>query len=74
MYNYVGGNMATNLNIDQDLLVKAFKIGKFRTKKDTVNYALEEFIRQRKQKEILKFIGKIDFDENYDYKKGRRRN
>ncbi|CAN5165831.1 type II toxin-antitoxin system VapB family antitoxin [soil metagenome] len=64
--------MATNLNIDENLLAEAQSLGKKKTKRETVNEALEEYIQRRKQKEILKAFGKIDLDPSYDYKKGRR--
>jgi Arc/MetJ family transcription regulator len=65
--------MATNLDIDQRLLNEALKAGGHRTKKETVNEALKEYIRYRKQLSIKELFGKIDFDPDYDYKKGRRR-
>jgi hypothetical protein len=36
-----------------------------------VNAALEEYIRRRKQLEVIKLFGTIDFDPDYDYKKNR---
>ncbi len=65
--------MATNLNIDIDLLDEAWKIGGFKTKKETVNKALKEFIQHHRQKEILKYFDSVDFDPDYDYKKQRDR-
>ncbi len=65
--------MATNLAINDELLNYALEIGGFRSKKDTVNAALEEFIKRRKTEDIINMFGKIDFDENYDYKKMRSR-
>ena len=65
--------MATNLAIDNKLLNEALKIGHFRSKKDTVNMALREFIEKRRQKDILSLFGTIDFDAKYDYKKARNR-
>ena len=65
--------MATNLAIDQKLLEKALEVGGFKTKKETVNSALQEFINRHKQLEILKLFGKMDPDPKYDYKKGRAR-
>ena len=65
--------MATNLAIDHDLLKKALEISGLKTKKDTVNMALKEFINRRKQLEILDIFGKMDPDPNYNYKKGRSR-
>ncbi len=65
--------MPTNLAIDDRLLAEAQKIGKHRTKKEAVNAALDEYIRRRKQLDVLKLFGKIDYVDNYDYKLERRR-
>ncbi len=65
--------MATNLNIDIGLLGEAYRIGGLKTKKETVNEALKEFIQRHKQKDILKFFNKIEYDKDYDYKRGRNR-
>jgi Arc/MetJ family transcription regulator len=65
--------MATNLAIDQELLREAVAVSGLRTKKDTVNLALKEFINRRRQMEILNLFGKMDPDPDYDYKKGRYR-
>ena len=65
--------MATNLAIDQRLLEDAQKAGNLKTKKDTVNEALREFIQRRKQAEILTLFGTVDFDPDYDHKRGRNR-
>ena len=65
--------MPTNLAIDDTLLSEAQKAGGLKTKKATVNQALREFIQKRKQLETLKLFGQIDFDPDYDYKKGRHR-
>jgi Arc/MetJ family transcription regulator len=65
------GDMATNLAIDDALLAEALEIGGFRTKKATVNEALREFIRRRRQAKILELFGTIDFDPEYDHKKAR---
>ena len=56
----------TNLDIDDKLLRQAKKVGGLKTKKETVTAALEEFIRRRKQKDILKLFGTIDFREDWD--------
>jgi Arc/MetJ family transcription regulator len=63
--------MPTNLAIDDKLLNRALEIGGLKTKKDTVNQALKEFIEKRKQKEIIELFGRFDPDPDYDYKKGR---
>ena len=66
--------MATNLTIDTQLLDDALKIGGLKSKKDTVNLALEEFIKKRKQTEIISLFGTVEYDDHYDYKKTRQRN
>jgi len=65
--------MATNLAINDQLLTNALEIGGFHSKKDTVNAALEEFIQRRQAEDVINLFGKIEFDENYDYKKMRSR-
>ena len=65
--------MATNLAIDAELLNKALAVGGLKTKRDTVNLALKEFINHRKQLEIIDLFGKMEPDSDYDYKKGRSR-
>ena len=65
--------MATNLAIDERLLVEALKAGGLKTKKATVNEALREFIQRRKQLEILERFGSVEFEPGYDHKKGRSR-
>jgi len=63
--------MATNLAIDEELLLAALEVSGLKTKKDTVNLALKEFVNRRKQLEIPDLFGKMDPDPDYDYKKGR---
>jgi len=65
--------MPTNLDIDDRLLAQAQKLGRQRTKKATVNAALEEYIRRRKQAALLGLFGTIDYTPVYDYKRERRK-
>jgi hypothetical protein len=65
--------MATNLEIDNNLLHEALRVGGLKTKKDTVNLALKEFVYRRKQLEIINIFGTMDPDPDFDYKKGRNR-
>jgi len=64
--------MHTNIDIDENLLEEAVALGRFRTKKAAVNEALAQFVRIRKQIDIIDLFGKIDYDPNYDYKAERR--
>ncbi len=65
--------MATNLNIDPELLEEALKIGGLRTKRETVNQALDEFIKRRKRQQLLLLEKKIEYHTDYDYKEARRK-
>ena len=65
--------MATNLQIDDQLISRAVKLGGHRTKKAAVTQALTEYIRHREQEKILSLFGTIDYDPQYDYKKQRAR-
>ena len=65
--------MATNLAIDDGLLSEALEVSGLKTKKDTVNLALKEFVDRRKQLELINIFGKMDPDPDYDYKRGRNR-
>lgn len=64
--------MATNLAIDPELLNKALEVGGEKTKKATVNRALQEFIARREQERILDLFGKLYWDDSFDYKRERR--
>jgi Arc/MetJ family transcription regulator len=64
--------MPTNLAIDDRLLDEAKTVGGYRTKRETVNEALREFIQRRQRVELAKLFGKVKYDPRYDYKKERR--
>jgi len=64
--------MPTNLAIDDELLQQALAIGRHRTKRETVNEALREFIQRRQRVELVRLVGKVEYDPRYDYKKERR--
>jgi Bacterial antitoxin of type II TA system, VapB len=65
--------MATNLALDDRLIVQAVKIGHHKTKKEAVMAALKEYITHRKQLNVLGLFGTIDFSSNYNYKSLRDR-
>ncbi len=65
--------MPTNLAIDDALIEEARKTGGHKTKKEAVTAALTEYVQRRKQLDLLKLFGTIDYDAGYDYKAARRR-
>lgn len=64
--------MPTNLHIDSNLLEKAQRLGHHRTKRETVNEALREYIERRKRMEAVDLFGSLDFDADFDHKKLRK--
>ena len=59
--------MATNLSINPELLQKALEVSGLKTKRETVNLALREFINRHKQLEILDCFGKDEVARGADY-------
>lgn len=64
--------MPTNLALDDHLIEEARKLGHHRTKRETVNAALDEYVKRRKQQNILSLFGTIQYDKAYDYKRERK--
>jgi hypothetical protein len=64
--------MLMQFNIDDNLLNEAVKLGDFKTPEETLETVLREFILRKKQLEIIELFGKLDPDENYNYKQGRQ--
>jgi Arc/MetJ family transcription regulator len=62
----------TNLAIDDGLLDEALRVGGRKTKRDTVNEALQEYIQRRKRRDFVKLFGTVEFREGWDYKKDRK--
>ena len=65
--------MATNLQLEEELLEQVLKLSGKKTKKAAVTDALEEYVRRRKQMKVLDSFGTVVFDPKYDYKKSRQR-
>lgn len=65
--------MATNLSLDPGLIERAVEVSGERTKKAAVTRALEEFIARRGQKRLMDLMGKLEWDESFDYKAERLR-
>ena len=61
--------MRTNIVLDDNLVNEAFKYATdIRTKSELVEVALQEFVKNRKLKDIRDLRGKVQFAEGYDYK------
>lgn len=65
--------MATNLDIDPDLIERALAVSGERTKKAAVTRALQEFIARRSQKRLRELMGQLEWDHSFDLKAERSR-
>ena len=65
--------MAVNVVIDDKLLTSAFNISRLKTKRETVNLALEEFIQRRNRIEAIDMFGKIEFNKDWNPRKARNK-
>ncbi|MEW6068012.1 MAG: type II toxin-antitoxin system VapB family antitoxin [Nitrospirota bacterium] len=66
--------MRTNIVLDDEIVKKAFKYSKSKTKKALIDEALKELITSRQRLDLRELRGKIEFRSDYDYKKLRRGN
>jgi hypothetical protein len=66
-------HMATNLDLDPDLLDRALAVSGEKTKKAAVTRALEEFIARREQARIEDLFDQLEWEPDYDYKTDRSR-
>jgi len=64
-------HIATNVQIDPDLIRDALLLGGKRTKREVIEEALQEYVLRRKQQQFLTLFGTLDYDPEYDYKKQR---
>jgi len=51
--------------LNQDLLAEAKKLGEHKTEQETIDEALKEYIRWRKQIKAIQDFGTIDFDPEF---------
>ena len=53
--------LRTNIELDEKLVKDAMRFTQKKTKKELVNYALEELIKRFKRKQILELEGKVEW-------------
>ena len=66
-------HMATNLDIEPELLERAVEVSGERTKTAAVTRALREYVARHEQKRLVELFGALDWDREYDYKGERSR-
>jgi Arc/MetJ family transcription regulator len=64
--------MRTNVVLNDELVEEAFKFSKvISTKRELIEIALQEYVNNRKRKNLKELKGKLHFSKDYDYKKMR---
>ena len=58
--------MRTNIDIDNKLMNEAIKVSGLKTKKATVELGLKTLVRLKKQENIRRFRGKLEWTGNLD--------
>jgi len=62
----------TNIELDEKLVDEAMKLTHKKTKKELVNYALQELVSRFKRKKLLELEGKVEWTGNLaEMRKGR---
>ena len=56
--------LRTNIELDEKLVSEAMKLTHKKTKKELVNYAIEELVRRAKRKKLLELEGKVEWEGN----------
>lgn len=65
--------MRTTLNIDDEALASAMKLGDGQTKTAVINQALREYARRRRVRGLLKYRGKMRWEGDLDELRQRSR-
>lgn len=60
--------MRTNVVIDDTLIQEALTLSGVKTKKEVISIALQEFVMSRKRLNLMELAGKINFQNDYNYK------
>lgn len=60
--------MRTNIDIDDELMKQAMEFSKLKTKKQTVEAALQELIRKHAVQRLIALKGKVEFFDDSDSK------
>lgn len=58
--------LRTNIELDEKLVKEAMKFTHKKTKKELVNYALEELVKRFRRKKLLELEGKVEWTGNLD--------
>lgn len=63
--------VSSDFSIDDELLNEALALGGQASPEATVHVALCEYIARHKRENLLRLVGTIDYQAEFDYKKAR---
>ncbi len=52
----------TNIDLDERIVAEAMRLTNLKTKRELVNFALEDLVKRERRKGILKYEGKIEWE------------
>jgi Arc/MetJ family transcription regulator len=58
--------LRTNIELDEKLVAEGLKLTRKKTKKELVNYALEELVRRLRRRKLLSLEGKVKWTGDLD--------
>ena len=65
--------MRTNIVLDDELVVEAFRYAGVTTKRELVELALREFVKNRRRRDVRELRGSVRLSPDYDHKRLRER-
>lgn len=63
-----GDVMKINIALDSKLIAEALRFASVKTKRELVELALHEFIKNHRCLDVRKLLGKVKIHDDYDYK------
>jgi Arc/MetJ family transcription regulator len=66
----IGGEMRTNIVIDDELMTSAIQATGLKTKREAVEQGLKLLVQQGQQKKIRKLRGKLNWEGDLDQMRG----
>lgn len=60
--------MMLHTPIDTTLLQEAMQLGNHHTRREVIEEALREYVKRRKQLRIIDYFGRIEYEDDFDYK------
>lgn len=66
-------SMATQIELNDELLDQAMKLGEHQNPKDAVEAALKEYVELRQPGGWENWVGTVEYFDDYDYKANRKK-